>query len=94
MKFYHKISEKEKGIIYLDSFGKRLVLIPIREWNTDKIGIWKKRSDLSLVPYEIISWKITEINEEGTVIIHSSLNNTKELIITILKENGWKEGGM
>ena len=38
------------------------------------------------------SWKITEINEEEeTVIIRSSLNNIKDLIITILKENGWKE---
>ena len=42
-----------------------------------------------------ISCKIAEINEgEETVIIHSSLNNIKDLIITILKENGWEEGGM
>jgi len=101
MKFYHKISQYERGVIYLDTDPfKRFILIPIREWQTEKTWIWKKRSDLSLIPYSIISWKITEIKrEEETAIIHSSLTldglkNIKDLIITILKENGWEEGGM
>ena len=89
-KFYRKISQDEERIISLKFVDGEFIIIPIKKYKTNEE--WEEKNDLSLIPSEINRWEIAEIDKEKqVVVIHSSLDIARNLVISILEKNGYEK---